>query len=218
MEEIVIIGSGGLGRKIIEEVRMSEKYKILGFIDDNKKKLNAEINGFKVIGNIEYIMNYPKEINVLVCIGEPSIKKNIIEKLEKIENIKLPNFISIGVTINEDLVKLGKGNIICMNTIVSVNVEIGDYNLINFNNIVSHDTKIGNNIIISPSCTLCGNVIINDDVFIGAGAIIRENSSIEKNTIVGIGSVVTKSIGENKIVYGSPCKEHGENINKKVFK
>jgi acetyltransferase-like isoleucine patch superfamily enzyme len=49
-------------------------------------------------------------------------------------------------------------------------------------------------------------VIINDNVFIGVNSIIWKGVTIGKNTVIGANSVVTKSIPENVVAAGNPCR------------
>ena len=49
-------------------------------------------------------------------------------------------------------------------------------------------------------------VKINDNVWIGGGVIILPGVEIGENSIIGAGSVVNKSIPENSLAIGSPCK------------
>jgi len=49
-------------------------------------------------------------------------------------------------------------------------------------------------------------VIIGNDVWIGGGSIILPGVIIGDNVTIGAGSVVTKSIRNNVLAYGNPCK------------
>ena len=49
-------------------------------------------------------------------------------------------------------------------------------------------------------------VVIGEDCFIGAGTIILKGVTIGNRTIIGAGSVVTKSIPDDCIAAGNPCR------------
>jgi maltose O-acetyltransferase len=49
-------------------------------------------------------------------------------------------------------------------------------------------------------------VKIEDNVWIGGGVIILPGVVIGKNSVIGAGSVVTRSIPENAVAFGNPCK------------
>ena len=49
-------------------------------------------------------------------------------------------------------------------------------------------------------------VFIDDYAFIGAGSTICKGVTIGKNSVIGAGSVVVKSIPDNVVAAGNPCK------------
>lgn len=49
-------------------------------------------------------------------------------------------------------------------------------------------------------------ITIGDNVWIGANAVILPGVQIGSNVIVGAGSVVTKSIPDNSVAAGNPCR------------
>ena len=62
---IVIYGAGQAGRETAAYISQNEKYKILGFIDDDKKLKNFEIFNFKVLGSFNKISKLKKIILIL---------------------------------------------------------------------------------------------------------------------------------------------------------
>lgn len=49
-------------------------------------------------------------------------------------------------------------------------------------------------------------VIIEDNVWIGGGTIILPGVTIGKNSVIGAGSIVTRSVPENSVAFGNPCR------------
>lgn len=49
-------------------------------------------------------------------------------------------------------------------------------------------------------------VRIEDNVWIGGGVVILPGVTIGKNSVIGAGSVVTRSIPENSLAFGNPCR------------
>lgn len=88
---VLIIGAGYAGTDIIRIMKqtMSEKYNIVGIIDDNRSKLNCSINGVKVLGNRNDIARIceEKEVDeIFFAISKinKNRKKQILEKCQEV--------------------------------------------------------------------------------------------------------------------------------------
>ena len=82
------------------------------------------------------------------------------------------------------------------------------------------EITIGNNVRVGANVTIMDSdqhtddpragkdkpVRIEDNVWIGGGVTILKGVTISKNSLIGAGSVVVKSIPENVIAAGNPCK------------
>src|SRR5690606_27439561 len=60
-EKTIIVGEGTYGQVYAEYLK--DEYQIIGFIDDDRRLLGAEINNIKVLGNFEYLLNQLPAIN-----------------------------------------------------------------------------------------------------------------------------------------------------------
>ncbi|MGD6870875.1 acetyltransferase [Sutcliffiella horikoshii] len=206
MKDIVIIGAGGFGREVawlIEEInKVSTQWNILGFVDDNEEIQGTEVNGYKVVGNIEWLNK--QELNVVSAIGDPIIKKKIIERLKSSKNT-YPVLIHPSV-IYSDRVSFGEGSIICAANILTTDIKIGEHVIINLDCTIGHDAILGDYTTVLPSVNVSGFVETKDCVSIGTGSAIIQGVSIGENTIVGAGSVVVKGLPANCTAVGSPAK------------
>ena len=159
----------------------------------------------KYIGNDDYLLARTELTNVAVCVGEPKLRKKIVEKLKNNKNIIFPNIILGDTRICED-VQMGKGCIISMDARISTNVTLGSFVFMNTGSKVCHDGKLGNYVTLSPDVTLAGNVIVGDNTEIGMGANVIQGITIGTNTVIGAGSVVVRDVEDHCKAAGVPAK------------
>lgn len=209
VKDIVIVGAGGCGREtafIIEDInKENEKWNLLGFIDDNKDIQNKNINGYKVIGNLEYLKNYKKDIYVVCAIANYKVKKTIVEKLKENENIKFATLIHPSTKLNTT-VSIGKGCIVYQNVIITANITIGDYVIISPKTGIGHDSVIKDYCSLLWNVNVSGNVLIKEGALIGSGATIIQGLTIGQKAIIGAGAVVIRDIPSNTTAVGNPTR------------
>lgn len=208
MKKIVIYGSGGFAREVvhlIEEInKASNEWKILGFLDDNEENHGLTVNELPVLGGAEWLEG-KGEIHVALGIGSPKAKKVIVTKLAKYQHVIFPNLIHPTVTISR-FNTLGKGNIICEGTILTVNIDIKDFAIINLNCTIGHDVTIKNYTTILPNSSISGNVVFEEGVDFGTNATIIQGVTVGEWAIVGAGAVVVKDLPAKCTAVGAPAK------------
>lgn len=207
MKKIVIIGAGGFGREVvwlIEDINKENMiYEILGFIDENKDLQNQEINGYKVLGGIDYLKNL-NGISFVVAVGNTKVKKLLVEKA--IENGVIPETIIHPSVIKSERNEIGKGVIICTGNILTTNIKVEDFVTLNLACTVGHDVTLKRYSTIYPSVSISGNCSIGEESEIGTRTAIIQGVSLGKKTITGAGSVIVKSFNGNGTLIGVPGK------------
>lgn len=208
MKDITIFGAGGFGREvktIIDAINKSEPtYNFVGFYDDGIQK-GTIVNGYPVLGGIQELNEVTSELSLIISIGDPRIKKNILNKIEN-SFIKFPTIIHPNASVSSDDVQIGKGTIICEGTIITCNIKIGDFVIFNLMCTVGHDTIIDDYCAFMPSVNISGEVHLHQSVYVGTGAKIINLLEIGEKTIVGAGAVVSKSLPANCTAVGIPAK------------
>lgn len=204
---IIIYGSGGLGRGIIELVHSinmtaDEQWKIQGIIDDYN---DNNVYEYPYLGDIKYLLNLQERTHIVIAFGNPKIKYEKYQLLKCNKNLLFPNLIHPGVSLPQTL-SIGKGNIISSGVSLSADVKIGNFNLIHFNSTIGHDVFIENYNSIYPLTSLSGYVHIHNGVEVGSNATIIPSKSVKDNSIVGAGSVVLENVEENQTVAGVPSR------------
>lgn len=211
MIDIAIIGAGGFGREVkclIEDINNStaqlEKYNIIGFYDDGVEK-GTTIHEYKVLGKVSDLNNHSKPLNVVVAIGTPKTKKNVINSITN-QTIVYPNLIHPSVIKSKNNIILGKGNIITAGCILTCDIKLEDFVVLNLSCTVGHDTVIKSYGSCMPSVNISGEVIIEEGVYVGTGTRIINQLKVGKNTIIGAGAMVSKTLPENCTAVGVPAK------------
>lgn len=209
MKKIAIYGSGGFGREVqmlINDINKIEPtYKIIGYIDDNKK-VGDLVNGIPVLGGKDYLNSVSEPICLTIAIGSPDTKKLIVQSISN-KYISFPTLIHPTCIIgNDSITKIGEGCIICAGNIITTNIIIGDFVILNLMCTVGHDTTIRSYCSFMPSVNISGEVEIGEQVYVGTGAKIINQLKINNNTIIGSGAVVTTSLPSNCTAVGIPAR------------
>ncbi|MGE5432243.1 MAG: acetyltransferase [Syntrophomonadaceae bacterium] len=205
MRTIAVFGAGGFGKEVQAWIQQIGGWEFIGFFDDNIP-VNSFVNDAPVLGGLEELNNYQDELNVVFAIGDPIIKKRIIECLSN-KKIVFPVLIHPSAVIgNPKYIEIGAGTIIAPNTVVTTNIVIGKHVALNYSCTVGHDTVIKDYSAFMPGVNISGEVEIGECVYVGTGAKIINRKNIGDNTLVGAGAVVTKSLPEYCTAVGVPAK------------
>lgn len=207
MKSVVVVGAGGFGREVIEifkdQNKKKKKWNILGFIDDNKKLHGKTINNYLVLGGLDWF-NRHNDVGCVCAIGEPEIKKKIVEKLQKMD-VNFYKAIHPSVIMSK-FIELGEDVIICAGTILTVDIKIGNHVIINLNSTIGHDTNIEDYCSLMPTVKINGNNHLHKGVYVGTGATFIHQVSIGAWSTIGAGAVVVRDIPKNVIALGIPAK------------
>lgn len=206
MNNLIIIGAGGMGRTMYDLAKESHgfgiEFEIKGFIDDNLNAFNGFENYPPLLGTIS---DYVPQLNdVFVCsIGGPS-RKPCIEKLIH----KGAEFISLihkTARIGTN-VKMGKGTLVGTYTTIAADAELGDYNFIQSMTIIGHDCKIGSWNRIDSQVMMVGATTLGDNNMIHTGAMINHNVHIGNDCTIGACSFVTMDVESGSTLFSATAR------------
>lgn len=207
LQEIVIVGASGFAKEMLflleNCIPFTEGiWEFKGFIDES---VGQDILGYKVIGNDDWLLQYDREINVVIGIGDPQIKRCVVERLKHNPNIKFPNIISRTARMGKNIT-MGEGCIVCDMNILTVDVCLGNFVTLNLSNTIGHGVAVGSYSTINPGCNISGNVTIGTAVSIGTGTKVIQGLSITDEVIIGAGTVVIRDVAAPCTLVGNPGK------------
>lgn len=203
-KNIVIVGTGGFAQEVEwllnRSNQINPEWNFCGFIDNDLSKHNTQ-----VVGDDAYILHAKKIMYVVIAIGDSHIREKIHCSYKRNKNIKFPNLLDPSVMLSQR-VKLGEGNIICAQSIITTDIEIGDCCIVNLNCTIGHDVKIGSYTTINPGVNISGNVVIGCRSNIGTGSQIIQGIEIGESVTLGAGGVVVKNLPRYCTAVGVPAK------------
>ncbi len=208
-KHILLIGGGGHAKGIIDSLRDSQEFKVLGILDVKERK-GEQINGIEIIGCDEELPYYYSQgikyvFVAMGSVGSPVKRMNLYHQAKRLGYI-IPNIIDSTAIISTD-VRMEEGNYVGKGAIINVGTQIKSNCIINTGAIIDHDCTICDFVHIAPGATLCGGVTVGKATHIGANTTIIQYKQIGSNSLVGAGSVVVTDIGSNVKAYGNPCRE-----------
>lgn len=190
-----LIGGGGFAREIKSHIGDP---KIKCFVDDEYWKENDD-----------YIFPLskfdPKKYKVIVAIGDPKDRFDMIQRLPK--DTKYFKFIHPSAQILGKDTFIGEGSIICAGCILTTNITIGKHAHLNLQTTIGHDCKIGDYFTTAPGAKISGNCTIYDCVYIGTNSCVKQSISIHSLSTIGLNTGVVKNINESGTYVGTPAKK-----------
>lgn len=206
MKKIVLIGAGGHCKVIIDIIKSTKEYEIVGITDPKDK---GSVFDIPVIGDDDILEDLNKSGVEYGFISMGSL--NDFEKRNKIYNqlkdigFKIPVLVHNSAVVSQ-FSTIEDGTCVMAGAVINPGSVIGENCIINTGSVVEHDCIIGNNCHISPTASIAGNVKIGCNTHIGIGSTIIQGKTIGSNVTIGAGAVVIDDIIENALAVGVPAK------------
>jgi FlaA1/EpsC-like NDP-sugar epimerase len=173
-KKVLIVGAGDAGEKISREIASHPElgYRIIGFVDDDAKKINSFLHGYRVLGKIK---NLPEIINKYsietVIVAIPSAGKTTIRRV-----FELLSFIPVETLIMPGIYEL-IGKKISFSLLRPFNLE----DLLSRDPVFLDMKKIaswfsGKKILITGACGSIGSEISRQLAITGAELILLDNN------------------------------------------
>jgi len=209
MQDIVIVGAGGLGREVSEWVEdineVTPTFRLLGFLDDDASRHGERCHDVPILGGADWIAGQPREIGVVVGIGSPAAKRRMIERLRAAGVARFPSIVHPQAVIGR-FVEIGEGTIVCPGVILTTDIRIGRFVALNFDLTVGHDSRVDDFALLAPGVHVSGRVHVGEGCDLGAGATVVPSAVIGPWSIVGAGATVTGSLPANCTAVGTPAR------------
>lgn len=204
MKKIIVLGSGGHAKVVIDTLQQLNK-DIIGIATLSNE---SSFMGIPIIGKDDDVLRYsPNEIllvNGIGSIGNMGLRKKVFLKFKN-KGYFFYTMIHPSAILSPT-VTLGEGVQIMAGSVVQTDVQIGDNVLLNTRTSIDHECQIGGHSHIAPGCTISGQVLVEEEVHLGTGTTVIQQINIGKGVLAGAGSVIIQDIPSYQKVYGVPAK------------
>lgn len=208
-QKVIIVGSSGHSKVIIDIFEKEKKYQIVGLLDAYRN-IGEETLGYKVIGKEEdlpVLLSDNSNCKVFIAIGDNWIRNMVMKKIiDIVPNIEFATAIHPSAQLGKN-VTIGKGVAIMAGAIINSDTNIGDFAIINTKASIDHDSKMLDFSSLGPNVTTGGNVSIGEFSAISIGATIKHGLTIGNHSIIGAGALLMKNCGDNLLMFGVPAVE-----------
>lgn len=207
MKKIVLVGGGGHCKVIIDIIKSTNEYEIVGVTDNNK--IGEKLLDVPIIGNDDMLPELFKSgvKNAFVSLGALNnieVRDKIYNKLKNV-GFNIPKLIHNKAVVSP-YTEIHDGTCIMAGAIVNAGAVINENCIINTSSVIEHDCIIGRNTHVSPRSCIAGGCSIGENSHIGAGCCIIQGINIGSNVVIGAGAVVLKDIKDHVTAVGIPAK------------
>lgn len=199
MRKLIIAGAGGFGAEaawVAEEMTSlglpDTAFEILGYVDDDPKKVGIELYGYRGLGRPEDVAGQlaDRELWYYCAVGDNRIREAMAARLDALG--WRPATLIHPSVVQAKYVQVGAGTYVGALSILSPNCTVGRHVIVNQRVAIGHDAVIGD------FCTICPGGQINGHCHLGTGVLVGSNASIYQGRTIGDWAV----LGSNSLAVG----------------
>lgn len=205
---VIIFGAGYLG-KAAKEIFETNKIVVYGFLDDNKKLHQTEIDEVVVLGSTDddgFLKLIGKKCEAFVAEDDNKLRKSLVNMIQEVRHMQPVNAIHQQSYISGKA-ELGHGNFIDQGVTIATGAKVGSHCLLQSRAMIGIEATIGNFVQVGSGALINQGVTIEDEVFIGSGVVIVAGITIGKGARIGAGSVVIAPVKAGETVFGNPAQK-----------
>jgi sugar O-acyltransferase (sialic acid O-acetyltransferase NeuD family) len=208
MKNIVIIGSSGHAKVIIDIVQQEGKYNVVGLLD-RFRDVGETTLGFPVLGKEEDLPELVKEHSlkgVIVAIGDNFVRSKVAARIKEIcPDLPFVSAVHPKASIAIE-VSIGEGTVVMAGVSINACSSVGRFCILNTNSSLDHDSILEDFSSLAPGATTGGNCRIGQYAAISIGAVLIHGIHVGEHTVIGAGSLVMRPIESFVVAYGTPAR------------
>ena len=203
-ERIVVVGSGGHAKVVVEAVQAMGRFSIAGATDP--APASATLLGVPIIGSDDVLPAlYDQGVkHAVLAVGENDLRLRLRARLKTI-GFTLPGIVHPQAFVAPSA-RVDEGAVVMARAVIGTDTVVGPVAIINTGAILDHDNAIAEAAHVAPGCALAGWVTVGARSLIGVGSAVRPRITIGADVVVGAGSAVVADLPDGAHVGGVPAR------------
>ncbi|MFM0303050.1 acetyltransferase [Paraburkholderia sediminicola] len=209
MQNILLVGSSGHAKVIIDIVEKQGRYRIAGLIDAFRTVGEATL-GYPVLGGESDLTRLTAEHDlqgVIIAIGDNSVRANVAAKVADVcPQLPFVSAVHPSASIGKGA-NIGAGTVVMAGAVINADCRVGQFCIVNTKASLDHDCIMEDFSSLAPGVTTGGNCRIGSHAAVSIGAVLRHGITVGEHSVVGAGSIVLKAVEAFSVSYGNPAKK-----------
>lgn len=209
MKNIIMIGSSGHAKVVLDIVEKQGLYKVVGLIDAYRS-IGEETLGYRVMGAESDIPKFREEYALdgfIVAIGDNAVRARVARSVSELCP-GLPAVSAIHPSARIGLqAGVGVGTVVMAGAVINPCCRVQDFCIVNTNAALDHDSVMEDYSSLAPGVTTGGNCRIGSYSAICIGATLAHGVHIGEHCVVGAGAVVLQRLEAYSLAYGTPARK-----------
>ncbi len=208
MKNLVVIGTSGHSRVIIDVLEKMADVNLVGLLDDFRT-VGMCVDGYRVLGGVVDLPSLIKTHgidSVAIAVGDNWQRRSLVNKIAEVAGkaVTFPTIVHSRACVARNA-NLEEGCVVLANAVVNSGTILQRHCLVNTAATLDHDGVMKEFSSLAPGVHAGGNVIVGRLSAVCIGATIIHKVVIGENAVVGAGALVVKDVPDNSLVYGVPA-------------
>jgi sugar O-acyltransferase (sialic acid O-acetyltransferase NeuD family) len=206
--KVLLIGSAGHSRVILDLLEQEHKYSVAGILDDFRPK-GETVLGTTVLGRIEDVAEICGRTGItkaLIALNDNGDRMKAAERTSTLyPSLEFINAVHPKAVIGSE-VKLGVGTVVMAGAVIHAGSRIGAHCVVGSNTTIDHDCSLGGFVSIGAGANIGGGSSIGSGTAVGLNACVTQKMIIGTHCVIGAGAVVLESVPDLHVAIGVPAK------------
>lgn len=208
MIDIILNGTGPLGRMVFHLLDADDRYRVRAFTADARYCTDASMLGVPLVPHDQIAAVFSPDavecLSVLGGLGGWHIRREHMAAMSE-RGYRHANYVHPSAVVqgHQDW---GSNNVVFPFATIGYGGVVGDDLVVREKVYLGHDHRVGSHVFLGVGATVGGGCTIGDGAYIAMESTVTNDVSVGGSAFIGIGSLLLKDATADTRYYGRPAK------------